>query len=209
MNMENITAKENNPEKSEMTRRIIEQFKELRRTAQANRGKANELHIPYSLEMKAFIDMLVETMDLEDLSPRFLAEAILPMGRLEEMLQEIDSESKLKGKYQAGYRMQIAPIPFSYSGESLSEGELIEGEHIGMLTCEDHKNGQTISGYSQFPNYIHHLLPKEMQKSSFLVGPYEKEGIFDVSDTDRENLKKQLTESWERMQNSIIEAASL
>ena len=76
------------------------------------------------------------------------------------------------------------------------------------LIRENKENGQTMIGYSQFPNFIHMLFPKQFQDCSFVVGKYDNDDMFDVTAGDRERVKAQYTEAFNKLRAAITEEAT-
>lgn len=199
----------NSVKRSEKSQEIIDDFKYEFQRAQTSEGE------PYSIGNFAdspnpqdFLTMIQELLNLSDIAPANLADAIMPESLLQKRLQMIETDSTLKADFEAGYRIQPALIPFSYYGKSLSEDEIVDGAHLGQLTREDNERGRTVGGYSSFPSYIHKLFPQELQDIYFVVPKYDSDDDHEVTDGDRERLKKAYTEAFYRLKDKIKEIAA-
>ncbi len=157
-----------------------------------------------TVSLGSYLKMLAEYLHLDDSAKQGLAETILPESLLEARLKAIDSDSHLRTNYPEGYFIQVAPIGCTNLGFSYDEKDVEEGNYLLNLIIENKEDAKTVAGFTSFSTYVHKLLPKELEKSKFLIEKYDdQENINLITKTDRERIKMQYSAAFRTLKNTI------
>jgi len=198
--MKNLNTNQSFPSPSPESDEIAYKFRDEISRAIAEENNEMTLAPDYSsYSIQQYTKMLQEYLHLQEVSPADLTESILPESLLTDKLASIDDDSHLKQNYPAGYMIQIAPIGCSTQGSYHSEDEIAYGDYLRNLIRENKENGKTVSGFSSFPNFVHKLLPQELESCSFIVKQYDQPQDHIISQSDRDRIKKQYTQAFNKL----------
>jgi len=195
--------------------RKIESYKPLSQTSQdiinkfkAEFNKGQNINAVNLTPTSApdFIKMTQEMLNLGEMDPNELADAILPREFLWKNLKAIRTEGFIQGYYPDGHIIQLAVIPFTYSGHRYKKNEIEQGIHFVELLQKDPEGKST--GASPYPSYAHKLLPNEFQRCEFKIPEYKYEfGDFIVSPIERDNIRRVYVAAFDKLKSAIIKAA--
>lgn len=117
---------------------------------------------------------------------------------LQERLEYIQKNSKLKQHFIPGYRYCPAVIPMSTFGNQLPDQEMANGDYLRTLVVDP--SGQTVAGFSQQPTRIFDLLPQEVRDASFIIPGYESDEPHQITQKDRDMVAGLYEEAFRKLQ---------
>ena len=114
-------------------------------------------------------------------------EEVLPDELLQQRLEYLKEDSKLKIHFPAGTRCCITVLPVTPRGIKFDDADLQKGNFQTALIIDE--EGTTINGFGIAPSHIFSLLPKEIQEQcTFDIGPYDEEDLVSISGDDRSRI---------------------
>ena len=126
---------------------------------------------------------------------------LLPEALLKKRVEYIMQNSKLKMHFPVGFKVIPAIIPFSDNGYPMDEEETTAGHYLRWILVDP--NGPTVNGFSSTASYVSDFLPEEIKDSGFTIGKYDEEGLYSVTQADRERLAAQYTTAFRTLQGLI------
>ncbi len=158
------------------------------------------------ISLPDYMKLTREYLQLQDISIDNMVEEIMPESVLKERLAEIDQESHLKTHFIEGYICRVVPIPCTSFGTIYDENEIIEGRHISTLTIENRPGGMTTKGFSPMKTYVHKILPAEFDDCGFLVEKYDSDALYEITQNDRERIKQQYMDAYNKAKDVLRKA---
>ena len=153
-----------------------------------------------------YIKLTREYLQMQDISIENMVDEIMPESVLKERLAEIDKDSHIKAHFIEGYVCRIVPIPCTSFGTLFSADEILEGSHIRGLTIENRPDGMTTKGFSPMKTYVHKILPAQFDDCGFIVGKYDAEGLYEITQNDRARIKQQYEEAFHKAKDVLKDA---
>jgi len=95
-------------------------------------------------------------------------------------------------------RCAPAVVPFSRYGNPLSEEEIKNGDHLRTVVVDG--DGTAIRGFSDIRSSVFSLYPVEIQGLLFEIDKYEKNGIYEITESDRERIKQKYEKAFRELQ---------
>ncbi len=141
----------------------------------------------------------VSLADYKELCQYFLGtQTMFSDSMLENRIQYIFEDSKLKQHFMPGYRICPVVLPFDNVGMPFTKQELESGRHLRLLIVNE--SGKTVAGFGNEICTTYSILPPEVQSVAFTIGAYDHPEEQVITPNDRTKIAQQYTTAYRSLE---------